>query len=112
MKVTHASHHTSTTDTYESNQWTYTVDSSAISYLSHHLMLWHSGVLAGQEHSDLSVGFTNGSLYVYEGVPTRVVLSLITAESVGKAFHSLIKKGGYEYKKVRDADPKPVKEEV
>jgi len=75
-------------------------------------MSWHSGRLAGQEHSDLTVAFTNGSIYTYEGVPTRVVLTLISAESVGKAFHALIKKGGYEYRKVRGANPKPVKEVV
>lgn len=108
MKVTYASHGTNTTDTYESNFWTYLVESSSVHYICHHHISWHSGALAGQEHSDLTVGFTNGSLYTYEGVPTRVVLSLITAESVGKAFHTLIKQGGYEYKKVRGATPKEV----
>lgn len=108
MKVTYASHNTNTTENYESNFWTYLVESSSVYYICHNHISWHSGTLAGQEHSDLTIGFTNGSLYTYEGVPTRVVLSLITAESVGKAFHTLIKKGGYEYKKIRGATPKEV----
>lgn len=108
MKVTYAHHSKHETEEYTSEFWTYMVESSSLNYICHNYISWHTGVLAGQELSDLTVGFTNGSLYTYKEVPTRVVLSLITAESVGKAFHTLIKKGGYEYRKIREATPKEV----
>jgi hypothetical protein len=104
MKVTYNSHYHNETEDYISDNWSYLVESSSLSYISHHLWVSKKGY---GEVSDLTVGFTNGSLYTYEGVPVSLVLSLISAESIGKAFHQLIKKGGYAYKKVKDADPKP-----
>jgi chloramphenicol O-acetyltransferase len=104
MKVTYANHYHNETENYTSDIWTYLVESSSLSYVSHHLWISHKGY---GEVSELTVKFTNGSMYSYEGVPVSVVLSLISADSIGKAFHQLIKKGGYAYKKVKDADPKP-----
>ena len=40
------------------------------------------------------------SLYEYKGVPASVVAELLFADSIGHAFHQLIKLGGYEYRKL------------
>jgi len=43
------------------------------------------------ETLDLTVRFTRGTEYTYSGVPADVVGLLLAAESVGKAFGTLIK---------------------
>lgn len=49
----------------------------------------------------LEVEFKHGGVYRYSGVPERVYVGLITAESVGGYFHANIKKGNqYPYRKV------------
>lgn len=49
----------------------------------------------------LEVGFNNGSVYRYKGVPNKVYKELLNSESKGKAFHSLIR-SKYPYKQTVD----------
>ncbi|NKF21536.1 KTSC domain-containing protein [Solimonas marina] len=39
----------------------------------------------------LEVEFTNGSVYQYDGVPSETYSALLGAESIGKAFGTLIR---------------------
>lgn len=48
----------------------------------------------------LRTKFKNGTTYDYLAVPLRIFEELQKAESKGKAFNLLVKKVGYEYKKV------------
>ena len=48
----------------------------------------------------LRAKFKNNTTYDYFAVPLKVFEELQAAESKGKAFNLLVKKGGYEYKKV------------
>ena len=48
----------------------------------------------------LEVEFAGGSVYQYAGVPSEVHDELLAAESVGKAFGTLIKSQDYEFKKI------------
>jgi hypothetical protein len=55
------------------------------------------------EHDDglLTVTFTSGRTYVYEGVPEGVYTALVDESkapggSVGKTFNRLVRGGGYE----------------
>lgn len=59
-------------------------DSSAIKKMD-----WDDG--------ELTVEFTTGSHYRYEGVPIKDVSDVIRAESVGNAFYRIIKMGNYPY---------------
>lgn len=52
------------------------------------------------ESKTLEARFVNGTAYEYAGVQEEVYRQFLTAESVGKTFNALIKKGGYPYKKV------------
>ena len=53
---------------------------------------------------NLVVRFTSGALYGYKGVKFRdfikIALSPIFNGSAGSLFNALIKKGGYEYKRL------------
>ena len=49
---------------------------------------------------ELVVTFKRGGAYSYKEVPQEVFQMITQAESVGKAFHSVIKQGGYEYEKL------------
>ena len=51
----------------------------------------------------LFVEFHSGGVYKYSGVPREVFDAMSNAESVGKAFHNIIRKGGYAYEKVGDS---------
>ena len=46
------------------------------------------------------VEFVNGTKYLYTGVDVATFNQLVDAESVGKEFNSVIKKGDYNYLKV------------
>ena len=48
----------------------------------------------------LEVTFKNGKKYVYAGVPAKVYEQVMASRSVGKAFHTLVRKGDYEHKQV------------
>ena len=48
----------------------------------------------------LEVEFTKGQVYQYEGVPVDVFETLVTSESVGKAFSQHVRSQGYLYKQV------------
>jgi len=50
----------------------------------------------------LTVSFKSGGIYAYFDVPSGVVEEWLRAESVGKAFHSLIKKGSFSFQKISD----------
>jgi hypothetical protein len=53
----------------------------------------------GWENKLLNVEFKNGSVYQYEGVPKAVYDLLLSAESVGRTFNTLVK-NSYTYKKI------------
>jgi hypothetical protein len=55
----------------------------------------------GWENNILEVEFTGGGIYQYEGVPENVCNALLKADSIGSSFHTLIKKAGYPYRKIR-----------
>ena len=55
------------------------------------------------EDGILEIAFLNGTSYQYRGVPQEVHLSLITADSKGKALAKLVK-GLYDYKKIGSED--------
>lgn len=57
-----------------------------------------------KEKSRLCVQFQNGKCYEYTDVPAETFVDLMTAESTGKAFSSLIKNGGFEYKQIELGD--------
>jgi len=48
----------------------------------------------------LEVEFAKGKVYQYAGVPAEVYASLLGADSIGKAFSSLVKSQGYTYRQV------------
>ena len=48
----------------------------------------------------LTVTFANGGRYEYLGVPMTVWTELTTAPSLGSAFTSLVKRGGFAYNKL------------
>ncbi len=64
------------------------VESSNISRMSH-----------DSESEILEIMFNNGTSYTYEGVSKNTAIQLFEAESIGGAFHQLIR-GKYETKKV------------
>jgi len=45
----------------------------------------------------LVVDFTKGGSYSYLGVPKAVYDGLLSAESVGKAFHATVKHSGFSF---------------
>lgn len=53
----------------------------------------------GWEDNTLAVGFKNGSVYEYEGVPEDVYQQLNASDSKGKFLASQVK-GKYSYKRV------------
>lgn len=53
------------------------------------------------ETSQLEIEFLNGGLYVYSSVPESVYKGLMVASSHGSYFDANIKKGGYQYRKLR-----------
>ena len=54
----------------------------------------------GWEDRELEVGFTNGEVWIYFGVPKAVFEVLIQAESTGKAFHQYVKDAFYAGRKI------------
>lgn len=57
----------------------------------------------GYHRGDLYIRFKNGGVYAYQKVPFTVYTELEKAESVGKAFHALIR-DAYPFSKL-DSDP-------
>jgi len=49
--------------------------------------------------STLIAEFKSGDLYLYDAVPQDTFAQVLAAESKGKAFNELIKKGGFQYRK-------------
>tara|TARA_Y100000034_G_C6852753_1_gene387052 strand:+ start:987 stop:1220 length:234 start_codon:yes stop_codon:yes gene_type:complete len=49
------------------------------------------------ETSTLLVDFVKGGTYSYADVPESVYADLISAESVGKAFHATVKHAGFTF---------------
>lgn len=49
----------------------------------------------------LEVEFLDGSVYQYFGVPPHIYEGLMSASSHGTFLSQYIKKGGYEYKKIK-----------
>ena len=47
----------------------------------------------------MEVEFKKGTVYTYSDVSEEVYDTLMTSESIGKAFASLIKSGGFSYEK-------------
>jgi hypothetical protein len=52
------------------------------------------------ENQILRTKFNNGEIGDYYDVPSEVVAQLRTAQSLGSAFHRLVKNGGYRYESV------------
>ena len=59
------------------------------------------GWVGDGERSTMAVVFQNGGqCYLYDGVPRSVFVGVITdPDSQGKAFSTLVKKGGYAYRR-------------
>ncbi len=57
-----------------------------------------------KEKNRLCIQFQNGKCYEYTDVPQETFVDVITAESMGKAFNTLIKNGGFEYKQIELED--------
>ncbi len=53
-----------------------------------------------KEKSRLCIQFQAGKVYEYTGVPSETYVDLMTAESHGKAFNSLIRNGSFEFKQI------------
>lgn len=53
------------------------------------------------ESKTLEIEFLNGSIYQYFNVPDSIFSGLISAASHGQYFSAFIKKGGYEYQKIK-----------
>lgn len=60
-----------------------------------------AGVGYDSTRERLCVQFQTGKCYEYAGVPEGQFVAIITAESHGKTFHELVKKGGYSYKEIK-----------
>jgi hypothetical protein len=50
--------------------------------------------------NELHVEFASGACYAYKNVPQALFDKLLTAESIGNAFHHLVKKGGFPFEKL------------
>jgi len=70
--------------------WERNVFSTMISSVAHN---------EDDEHPEMTITFTKGSAYIYEGVPEEVASQLSRAPSVGQMFLSDIK-GQYQFRKV------------
>jgi hypothetical protein len=57
-----------------------------------------------QSTSTMVAEFKGGSIYLYDGVPLKTFAAVLSAESVGGEFNTLIKKGGFQYRKVEAAN--------
>jgi KTSC domain len=53
-----------------------------------------------EETSTLEVGFNNGTIYQYFGVPKHIYEGLMNASSKGSYLNQYVKRGGYGYTKV------------
>ena len=53
------------------------------------------------ESKTLQIEFLSGGLYEYYNVPESIYNGLMSASSHGSYFDKYIKKGGYNYKKLR-----------
>lgn len=50
--------------------------------------------------TNLDIQFKNTTVYRYSKVPPEVLIELLNAESIGSAFHRLIRSGPFEYEKL------------
>lgn len=48
----------------------------------------------------LEVEFTNGSVYQYPNVPFKLFIEIKNSTSVGSAFYSKIRKGGFVHRQI------------
>ncbi len=55
----------------------------------------------GYDHETVQLGvvFKSRREYIYNDVPVEIYRQLIDSDSLGSAFHQLIKNGGYEFSK-------------
>lgn len=51
--------------------------------------------------NELEITFSNGSVYLYSGIPEDLVLELMNAEKPGQVFSSMIKKGTWNYIRIK-----------
>ncbi len=49
---------------------------------------------------ELLVEFKGGAQYIYQKIPSDLFLGLMTADSIGSAFHKLVKIQAYPYEKI------------
>lgn len=64
-----------------------------------------AGLAYNDDTEELVAQFPNGAVYVYQGVPAGVVVSILfDPDSQGTAFSNKVKKGSYPYRKVNDPE--------
>lgn len=63
-----------------------------------------AGLAYNQETEELYAQFQNGVFYKYEGVPEKVFVDVMLAESQGSAFTEKVKNGGFPFEKVEDVE--------
>ncbi len=56
-----------------------------------------------RETGRLVVQFGEDSFYAYDNVPDEVVLDVMFADSIGHAFDKLVKRGGFAFRKIPQA---------
>lgn len=52
------------------------------------------------EDNEMEVVFQNGGHYRYDSVTLDTVDKILTAPSIGSAFHSIVKLGGFAYERI------------
>jgi hypothetical protein len=57
-----------------------------------------------RERGRLVIQFPGESFYEYDGVPGEVVLDFLFSDSIGGAFSTLMKKGGFQYRRIAAKD--------
>lgn len=57
-----------------------------------------------RERARLVVQYGEDSFYEYDAVPGDVVLDFLFADSMGSAFSTLVKKGGFQFRKISPTD--------
>lgn len=52
------------------------------------------------DDKELEVEFKTGDIYLYYNIPQLIYKQLMNADSIGSAFHFLIREGDYSYTKI------------
>ncbi len=60
-----------------------------------------------RERSELTVQFSEDAFFTYSDVPSDIVVDFLFADSIGSAFNSIVKKGGFEFERIPAKDARP-----